>query len=482
MLQRVSTYFFPPDFSGTEENRRQATIIVNSVVLTSLFTLNYLILCLWLRYEPGIYIMLANLLVFVTALFLFKAGVITYLALGYAFNLFGILFVFLECFYLGGFYGDVTIWLVVMPLVGTFLLGKKGGLITLSLSLTLLLVLWYLEFRGVVVPNHITLNEYRLFFRLNIIMGLMLIIVIIAFVFTNSNNRALRLISEKNALLQLRSEQLEQSLNELRTTQVQLIQKEKMASLGELTAGIAHEIQNPLNFVNNFAEVSSELVVELKEGSLMLLPVDEKEYADEIVGDLSLNLVKISQHGQRASAIVRGMLKHSSSSTGERQLTDLNALADEYLRLSYHGLRAKDNSFNCQLITEFDPNLPHLNIVGQDIGRVLLNLFTNAFYAVQQKARQMEPAANYEPTVRVRTCRQNGKVDIHVRDNGSGVPDGIRAKIFQPFFTTKPTGEGTGLGLSLSYDIITKGHGGELVIKSQEGEGAEFVISLPAGK
>ncbi|MEZ0540012.1 sensor histidine kinase [Fibrella arboris] len=479
MLQRVSAYFFPPDFSGTDENRRQATIIVNSVVLTSLFTLNYVILCVWLHYEPGLYIMLANLLVFVGAILLFKAGLITHVALGYTFNLFGILFVFLECFYLGGFYGDVTIWLVVMPLVGTFLLGKTGGFITLGLSLTLLLVLWYLEYRGVVIPNHITLDQYRLFFRLNIIAGLMLIILIIAFVFTESNNRALRLITEKNDLLLLRTEQLEQSLNELRATQVQLIQKEKMASLGELTAGIAHEIQNPLNFVNNFAEVSSELVVELKEGSLMLLPVEEKGYADEIVGDLSHNLVKISQHGQRASAIVRGMLKHSSSSTGERQPTDLNALTDEYLRLSYHGLRAKDKSFNCQLITDFDPHLPLLNIVGQDIGRVLLNLFTNAFYAVQQKATETGPLASYEPTVSVRTCQKNGKIEVHVQDNGTGVSDGIKAKIFQPFFTTKPTGQGTGLGLSLSYDIVTKGHGGELSLKSQEGNGTEFVVSLP---
>ncbi|MBO0948342.1 hypothetical protein J2I46_07125 [Fibrella sp. HMF5405] len=274
-----------------------------------------------------------------------------------------------------------------------------------------------------------------------------------------------------------RTAQLQESLDELRTTQNQLVQKEKMASLGELTAGIAHEIQNPLNFVNNFSEVSVDLVAELLEERQR--PADERDAGleDELLSDLSQNLTKISHHGQRASGIVRNMLQHSRTSTGQREPTDLNALADEYLRLSYHGLRAKDKSFNASFRTELDETLPPVKVVSQDIGRVLLNLFNNAFYAVQQRYQQGE--ANYQPTVTVQTQVVGRKVEIRVRDNGTGIPDEVRSKIFQPFFTTKPTGSGTGLGLSLSYDIITKGHGGTLDVDSEAGQFTEFRITLP---
>ncbi|MEZ0483145.1 sensor histidine kinase [Fibrella sp. GW2-5] len=274
-----------------------------------------------------------------------------------------------------------------------------------------------------------------------------------------------------------RTAQLQESLDELRETQNQLVQKEKMASLGELTAGIAHEIQNPLNFVNNFSEVSVDLVNELLEERQR--PDTERDLGleDELLADLSQNLTKISHHGQRASGIVRNMLQHSRTSTGLREPTDLNALADEYLRLSYHGLRAKDKSFNASFNADLDANLPPVNVVGQDIGRVLLNLFNNAFYAVQQRSQQGE--ANYQPTVTVHTKVVGKQVDIRVRDNGTGIPDEVRNKIFQPFFTTKPTGSGTGLGLSLSYDIITKGHGGTLDVESEAGEFTEFRITLP---
>ncbi|RYF51939.1 MAG: HAMP domain-containing histidine kinase, partial [Cytophagaceae bacterium] len=220
----------------------------------------------------------------------------------------------------------------------------------------------------------------------------------------------------------------------------------------------------------------------LKEGPWQKLPDSEKEYADEILGDLSVNLEKITYHGNRASSIVKGMLEHSRMSTGERKLTDLNALADEYLRLAYHGLRAKDKNFNCELVTRFDAGLPTVNVVAQDISRVLLNLFTNAFYAVAEKKQQLNEAdaPAYKPTVTVTTAYVNGKVDIRVLDNGTGMPDSVKAKIFQPFFTTKPAGSGTGLGLSLSYDIITKGHGGTLTVDSTPGEGTEFTLTLLA--
>lgn len=294
----------------------------------------------------------------------------------------------------------------------------------------------------------------------------------------------IRIIENQKELLEQqvdeRTAQLKTSLDNLRATQNQLIQKEKMASLGELTAGIAHEIQNPLNFVTNFSDVSVELLDELKEGPLQKLTDSEKEYADEIMGDIALNLEKIAYHGNRASSIVKGMLEHSRMSTGERKLTDLNALVDEYLRLAYHGLRAKEKSFNCELVTHFDPTLPVIYVVTQDVGRVLLNLFANAFYAITEKKNQLDATAQiaYKPTVTVRTAYVNNQVEVHVLDNGTGMPESVKAKLFQPFFTTKPAGSGTGLGLSLSYDIITKGHGGTITVDSTPGEGTEFTLSV----
>jgi two-component system NtrC family sensor kinase len=284
-----------------------------------------------------------------------------------------------------------------------------------------------------------------------------------------------RLVAERTATLTQQATELQAALAELRTTQAQLIQSEKMASLGELTAGIAHEIQNPLNFVNNFADVSAELVAELEEEQTR--PAPDAGLEDELLTDLKQNLLKISQHGQRASSIVRGMLAHSRTSTGERLPTDLNIIADEYLRLAYHGLRAKDKSFNATLQTDFAAILPLVQAVGPDIGRVLLNLFNNAFYAVQKRQQTGEPG--YVPTVRVTTRRAGDDVEVRVRDNGLGIPEAVRQKIFQPFFTTKPSGEGTGLGLSLSHDIVVKGHGGTLSVESQEGEFTEFSVRLP---
>jgi len=263
-----------------------------------------------------------------------------------------------------------------------------------------------------------------------------------------------------------------ETLSSLRTTQSQLIQSEKMASLGELTAGIAHEIQNPLNFVNNFSEVNRELIAELK-GEIDNGNIDEVK---ALVDDIEKNEEKINHHGKRADFIVKGMLQHSRTSTGERQLTNINVLADEFLKLSYHGLRAKDKSFNAELITNFDADLPKINVVQQDIGRVLLNLFNNAFYAVHQK--QKTASSEYQPMVEVSTVTNGDKIEIRVKDNGNGIPEGIKDKIMQPFFTTKPTGEGTGLGLSLSYDII-KAHGGEIKVETKEVDGATFIIQLP---
>jgi len=265
---------------------------------------------------------------------------------------------------------------------------------------------------------------------------------------------------------------IELALSELKSTQSQLVQSEKMASLGELTAGIAHEIQNPLNFVNNFSEINGELLKELTEEA----EKGNMEEVKAIAKDILFNSEKINHHGKRADSIVKGMLQHSRTSSGQKEPTDINALCDEYLRLAYHGLRAKDKSFNATTKSDFDNNIGKINVLPQDLGRVILNLINNAFYAVDERKKQNENG--YEPTVIVSTKKENGKIEIKVKDNGNGIPKKVLDKIFQPFFTTKPTGQGTGLGLSLAYDIITKGHGGELKVETKEGEGSEFIITL----
>ncbi|PWU22615.1 hypothetical protein C5B42_05570 [Candidatus Cerribacteria bacterium 'Amazon FNV 2010 28 9'] len=266
---------------------------------------------------------------------------------------------------------------------------------------------------------------------------------------------------------------IQKAYDELKSTQSQLIQSEKMASLGELTAGIAHEIQNPLNFVNNFSEVNQELFdemeTEFKNGNAT------EAYA--IASNIRQNLEKINQHGKRAESIVKGMLLHSRASTGQKEPTDLNALADEYLRLSYHGMRAKDKSFNCEIRTQFDPTTSKVNIIPQDIGRVMMNLYNNAFYSLAEKMKKQ--GNDFGPLLVVKTSHEKSKAEILIRDNGLGIAPEILGKIFQPFFTTKPTGQGTGLGLSLSYDIITKEHSGSVSVESRPGEGAEFKIQLP---
>jgi signal transduction histidine kinase len=280
-------------------------------------------------------------------------------------------------------------------------------------------------------------------------------------------------VEELEKLVVDRSKELELSLQNLKDTQDQLINAEKMATLGELTAGIAHEIQNPLNFVNNFSEVNSELINDMHDE----LAREDFDEARSIAGDIRQNLEKINHHGKRADSIIKGILQHSRKSPGTKESTDINKLADEYLRLAYHGLRAKDKTFNATLRTDFDNNIGEISVVGQDVGRVMLNLITNAFHAVLEKKKSA--AEGYEPTVSVSTKKKGDKVEVRVSDNGNGVPSDILDKIFQPFFTTKPAGLGTGLGLSLSYDII-KAHDSELKMETKEGEGTTFIFDLPA--
>jgi signal transduction histidine kinase len=312
------------------------------------------------------------------------------------------------------------------------------------------------------------LVQYENNLRFYGVLGVCIAIAIVLIILIRNNRQK----KKANTLLQRQKKKIEGMLEELKATQSQLIQSEKMASLGELTAGIAHEIQNPLNFVNNFSEVNKELLLEMKD------EIDKGNIneAKSIADDLINNQEKINHHGKRADAIVKGMMQHSRASTGKKDPTDINALADEYLRLSYHGLRAKDKDFNADFKTDFDESIGKIEVTPQDIGRVLLNLYNNAFYAVNEKKKQLN--RTFEPTVSVSTKRVGDKVELSVRDNGVGIHQKVVDKIFQPFFTTKPTGQGTGLGLSLSYDII-KAHGGEIRVESKEGEGTEFIIKLP---
>jgi signal transduction histidine kinase len=321
--------------------------------------------------------------------------------------------------------------------------------------------------------------QYRNRLNIYILLGGLLLLLLVAGALWRRNifkQRAYTLLQKQKEEIAVQKTKTETALQDLKATQAQLIQSEKMASLGELTAGIAHEIQNPLNFVNNFSDVNKELLTELNE------EIENGNYDDAkaIAKDVIDNEEKINHHGKRADSIVKGMLQHSRASSGQKEPTDINKLADEYLRLSYHGFRAKDKGFNAEYKTDFDESIGKINLVPQDIGRVLLNLFNNAFYAVTEKKKTA--GEDYQPTVSVTTKRVvsplgDGGIEISVADNGNGIPQNIKDKIFQPFFTTKPTGQGTGLGLSLAYDII-KAHGGEIKVETKEGEGSEFNIYL----
>ena len=306
-----------------------------------------------------------------------------------------------------------------------------------------------------------------------LLFGLLSVLIIAYILFRNNKSKI-----KANKTLHRQKIEIENTLDQLKSTQSQLIQSEKMASLGELTAGIAHEIQNPLNFVNNFSEVNAELIKEIQDVRRKTQDERDEELENELLQDIAQNQEKVHHHGKRADAIVKGMLQHSRTSSGQKEPTDINALADEYLRLAYHGLRAKDKSFNATMKTDFDKTIGNINVVQQDIGRVVLNLINNAFYAVNERLRQSQPDSGYEPTVTVSTKNLGDKIEISVKDNGNGIPESIKEKIFQPFFTTKPTGQGTGLGLSLSYDIV-KAHGGKLTVETIIGKGSKFIISFP---
>ena len=460
--------------SGREDLRKQR-LVAYAIFITALFAIFYVLVSIITKFQMGILIMSCCFFWHSLALFLLLFG-LNVNKVAHFFGLTATLSIFGCVYYSGGVYSPVFPWLVETPVVLLLIAGKKAGYFWVAISLLLAGLIGVLKLGGHIFPTAYD-HSRETFFFLTCNIGLMLIIFSISIIFDNFRVAAYGEVThQKN--------ELQSTLSELKNTQEQLIQAEKMASLGELTAGIAHEIQNPLNFVNNFSEVSQELLDEMKEE----IANGEYDEANKIVNDVIQNLEKITHHGKRADGIVKGMLQHSRKRTAEKEPTDINKLVDEYLRLAYHGLRAKDKSFNVTLETDFDDSVALVNVIPQDMGRVVLNLITNAFYAVNEKKSAFAKAGkenNYEPTVWITTRnnqpqegRRDGAIQIYVRDNGIGIPTNVLNKIFQPFFTTKPTGQGTGLGLSMSYDII-KAHGGELNVETEEGKGTNFTITLP---
>jgi two-component system, NtrC family, sensor kinase len=342
----------------------------------------------------------------------------------------------------------------------------KDSLLTVEKANQVYQLEWEERRKAVELENERVAHQSKI--RQNTLLGsLSAVLLIAAVLFYNSRQK-----QKANRLLASQKTELESALINLKAAQSRLVQSEKMASLGELTAGIAHEIQNPLNFVNNFSEVSNELIDELVEEANK----GNFDDARRIANDVKQNLEKVSHHGKRADGIVKSMLQHSQSGSGQLELSDINQLCDECLRLSYHGLRAKDKSFNAKFETYFDSNLEKINVVPQEIGRVVLNLINNAFYAATEKKKNNP--SGFEPTISITTKKQGDRIEISIKDNGTGIPQNILDKIFQPFFTTKPTGQGTGLGLSLSYDIV-KAHNGEIQVLTEEGKGTTFIVLLP---
>lgn len=457
MLNRLVNYFLPEAANQDVESLRAYRIMVLVLMATGLLNMLYVNNAVAAHYSSVQYILLANGIACFLILFLLKKGVSRITCAN--------LFQFNECtgiltmiWLSGGTNSTSTAGLLLVPMTAMLIAGRRNALLWLLICIVSMACVYWYETNVSPLPELFEKSQRDRLMLANII-GIMVALYMVTVVFDSEKERAVNNLILKN--------------EELKATQQQLIQAEKLASLGELTAGIAHEIQNPLNFVNNFAEVSEELVLDMK----TCLEDGQLDEVLTLTDYLSTNLNKIAHHGKRADSIVKGMLLHSRAEVGEKRPTNLNKLVDEYLRLAYQGTRAKDKSFNVELSTCFDASIGQLECAPQELGRVLLNLYNNAFYAIQQK--QQLSRDGYQPQVVVTTRQLLRWIEVIVRDNGSGIPPSVVDKIFQPFFTTKPTGKGTGLGLSLSYDIITKGHGGELTVLSEEGAFTEFTIRLP---
>jgi len=447
--------FFLPDKPGIDESKYN--ILISFYWLTSLFSLFYVLVSLIISYDMGIYIMLLNFVGLTVNLFLIRHKIINYRVAANVYLANCAFIAVLGCtWFSGGLFSPVIPWFALIPVTSMLLLGtKRNTLIWLIITSLLLLMFFVIEKNQ---PDLVQIRynkDWQKFFFYTCLAGIVLILFLVTQVFENIKNKALNEVSSKN-------DELKRAIDQLKNAQEQLVQQEKLASLGQLTAGIAHEIKNPLNFVNNFSQLSIELLNELREEK-------NEDIKQEIFEDLTSNLTKIKHHGTRADFIVKSMLQHSRSGSSEFQDTDLNKICEEYFNLAYHGIRATDKTFNCKLEKSLDENLPLVNCVAQDISRVILNLVNNAMYAVR-------PVEN--PTVSISSHYDGKNVLITVKDNGTGMDEETKRKLFEPFYTTKPTGQGTGLGLSISFDII-KAHAGTLEMQSELGKGTSFMISLP---
>jgi len=457
MVAKLVNYFLPSRLSSDTDNLRTERIFISVLLIAALSDLLGIFLAIEINISVLGYLLFANAAINILLLYLYKNGLSKTLAAHLFLSQHAVSFL-IQAYFQGGLMAPAPAAFFLLPAVAMLILGKKPAVWWVSISVIMTTI--FLIYESSIGPLQIGYDQekQKMFFYSSLV-GTNVTIFFILLVYENSKNRALESVQKKNA--------------DLISTQAQLIQAEKMASLGELTAGIAHEIQNPLNFVNNFSDVNAELIDEMQ----LEMDKGNLEDAKAISNDIRENELKINHHGKRADAIVKGMLLHSRSNSGVKEPTDINALAEEYLRLAYHGLRAKDKSFNATLKTDFDTSIGQINAIPQDLGRVVLNLINNAFYAVSEKKQLLDET--YLPTVSISTKRLNGKIEIKVADNGNGIPQKVLDKIYQPFFTTKPSGQGTGLGLSMSYEIVTKGHGGELKVETKEGEGSVFAILLP---
>ncbi len=483
LTPRLHAYFIPQSYHADELNYRKARIFVNSAMITTLFAIFFLFNTLMFDMNYHLYSMVVCSIGFFLLTFFLRWGISLELAT-HIFVGIAVMATFWNAYFLGGLQSYNFPWICFAPVLAILFGNPRIGWIWLFISLAAVLALGAMQFGGIEFQYVIDLR-YHHFLGMNSLLALVLIMFFIILVTEQAYIDTMAKLDHKNKII-------EKSYSDLKSAQDQLIHSEKMASLGEITAGIAHEIQNPLNFVNNFSEINKELLAEMH---------DEIEYgnyaeAKYLAKSIIENEEKIMHHGRRADGIVKSMLLHSQLGSGSREPADLNFLAEEYLRLAYHGIKAKDKSFEVDLKTELDFGLPIVEVVSQDIGRVLLNLINNALHAVHEKSTSVsgaEPAGannysplqgaptsppEYTPTVIVTTKNLGDHIEISVNDNGTGIPDTIKDKIFQPFFTTKPTGQGTGLGLSLSYDIV-KTHGGELRVESKKGEGSNFILVLP---
>ncbi len=466
MFQRIVLFFIPEDLRLDVERFRAARFLVSASLLTALFSASYIALSLFVGFMPGVWAMVFNAAAFPVLPFIFRRTRSVRLVVN-LYVLVGTIGVGIVVFYSGGFGSPILPWFGILPMAAVLLDGPKSGWPWTAVAILAVAGFAAASMSGYTFPNAVG-EPYRTLFAVGDHLGLVLLIFVIALIFQNERARAFTQVHSKN-------EELEQALDNLHRTQAQLIHSEKMASLGQLTTGIAHELQNPLNFVNNFSSLSAELVEEVEEE--LRNPVENRTALHAALEDLRTNLHRIKSHGQRAERIIRSMMAHATERRGERQSVLLNHMLNDFVRLAEHGRQAQDAGLEAQIVRHLDPDAGHVDLLPTEMGRVILNVLDNALLAV--RARSAEGGPDYEPTVTISSKRDADRVHIQIRDNGIGIPAAIRDRVFEPFFTTRPAGEGTGLGLSMAYEIVVEGHGGTISVESEEGEGTTMSITLP---